>query len=90
MQSLNPAESGDWSALTSQCKDTTYRVRSGLRAQGKYRFRVRACNAVGVSDPSEESDCINMDAAGTHQLQLYCSVIFYDVVVVSTFFLGQS
>ncbi|KAM9487815.1 myosin light chain kinase, smooth muscle-like isoform 2-T2 [Clarias gariepinus] len=63
MKSVGPGESEDWSVLTSQCKDTTYRVRSGLRAQGEYRFRVRACNAVGVSDPSEESDSIKMDTA---------------------------
>lgn len=65
MQSFGPAESGEWSVLTSECKDTTYRVRSGLHAQGEYRFRVRACNAMGVSEPSEESDCIKMDTAGT-------------------------
>lgn len=65
MQSLHPEESGDWSVLTSECKNTTYRVCSGLHAQGKYRFRVRACNAIGVSDPSRESDCISMDTAGT-------------------------
>ncbi|XP_053469942.1 myosin light chain kinase, smooth muscle-like isoform X2 [Ictalurus furcatus] len=67
MQSFGPAESGDWTVLTSECKDTTYRVRSGLDAQGEYRFRVRACNAVGVSDPSEESDCIKMATAGEPQ-----------------------
>lgn len=71
MQSLGAAESGDWSVLTSQCKDTTYRVGLGLDAQGRYRFRVRACNAVGVSEPSEESDCIRMETAGTRYLRLY-------------------
>ncbi|XP_058253144.1 myosin light chain kinase, smooth muscle-like [Hemibagrus wyckioides] len=67
MKSFGPAESGDWSVLTSHCKDTTYQVCSGLDSQGEYRFRVRACNAMGVSDPSEESDCIKMDTAADPQ-----------------------
>ncbi|XP_026876109.2 myosin light chain kinase, smooth muscle-like isoform X1 [Electrophorus electricus] len=67
MQNLDQSESGDWNELTSQCKDTTYRVTSGLHPQGEYRFRVRACNAIGVSEPSEESDCISMETAGEPQ-----------------------
>ncbi|KAI5105743.1 myosin light chain kinase, smooth muscle isoform X2 [Silurus meridionalis] len=63
MQSCGPGDPGDWSVLTSECKDTTYRVCSGLHEQGEYRFRVRASNSVGVSEPSEESDCIKMDTA---------------------------
>ncbi|XP_026782289.3 myosin light chain kinase, smooth muscle [Pangasianodon hypophthalmus] len=81
MQSFSPGESRDWSMLTSQCKDTTYRVRSGLHAQGEYRFRVRACNAVGVSDPSEESDYIKMDTAGEPQEETLPQV---DVIVDTT------
>ncbi|TSL82563.1 Myosin light chain kinase, smooth muscle [Bagarius yarrelli] len=68
MQSVGPAESGDWKVLTSQCKDTSYRVQSHLHAQGEYRFRVRACNALGVSDPSEESDCFKMDTAENQKI----------------------
>ncbi|XP_066538691.1 myosin light chain kinase, smooth muscle-like isoform X2 [Hoplias malabaricus] len=63
MQSLGPSGTGDWTELTNQCKDTTYRVHSGMHSQGEYRFRVRAVNAIGVSEPSEVSDCIRMDTA---------------------------
>uniref|UniRef100_A0A8C1Z2X7 Myosin light chain kinase, smooth muscle n=1 Tax=Cyprinus carpio TaxID=7962 RepID=A0A8C1Z2X7_CYPCA len=60
-QRLDQTEPGDWTEITNQCQNTSYRVRSGLDPQGQYRFRVRACNAVGASDPSEESDCIKMN-----------------------------
>ncbi|XP_026870397.2 myosin light chain kinase, smooth muscle [Electrophorus electricus] len=60
--SLGPDQTGHWSELSANCKSTSLRVRSGLQPQGQYRFRVRACNAVGVSEPSEESQPIKMDA----------------------------
>ncbi|KAK1799340.1 hypothetical protein P4O66_007584 [Electrophorus voltai] len=62
--SLGPDQTGHWSELSANCKSTSLRVRSGLQPQGQYRFRVRACNAVGVSEPSEESQPIKMDAPG--------------------------
>ncbi|KAL0156310.1 hypothetical protein M9458_047556, partial [Cirrhinus mrigala] len=52
-QRLDQTEPSNWTELTNQCQNTSYRVRSGLDPQGQYRFRVRACNAAGVSDPSE-------------------------------------
>ncbi|KAI4875030.1 hypothetical protein NFI96_012995 [Prochilodus magdalenae] len=67
MQSLGPSDSGEWTELTSKCKDTTYQVCTGLHPEGEYQFRVRAVNAIGISDPSEESDCIKMDTAGEPQ-----------------------
>ncbi|XP_077101423.1 myosin light chain kinase, smooth muscle-like isoform X1 [Siphateles boraxobius] len=63
LQRLDQHEPGDWTVLTDRCQNTSYRVRSGLDPQGQYRFRVCACNAVGVSDPSESSDCIKMNTA---------------------------
>ncbi|XP_016398787.1 myosin light chain kinase, smooth muscle-like [Sinocyclocheilus rhinocerous] len=69
-QRLDQTEPGDWAELTNQCQNTSYRVRSGLDPQGQYRFRVRACNAAGVSDSSEESDCIKMNAAGEPQQEV--------------------
>ncbi|XP_035261423.1 myosin light chain kinase, smooth muscle isoform X1 [Anguilla anguilla] len=56
-----PRRPGDWCEVTGSCKSTSYRVRSGLEPQGEYRFRVRAYNAVGVSEPSQESDTFKMD-----------------------------
>ncbi|XP_062847673.1 myosin light chain kinase, smooth muscle-like [Trichomycterus rosablanca] len=79
MQSLETSNSGDWSVLTSQCKDTTYRVCSGLHPQGEYRFRVRACNAMGVSEPSEETHSIRMETAGEPQEEsLPCADVVTD------------
>lgn len=62
-----PAKPGDWSELTAQCKSTSYRVRSGLKPQGRYRFRVRAYNSVGVSEPSQESEEVNMEQEGKQE-----------------------
>uniref|UniRef100_A0A8C1R3Q7 Uncharacterized protein n=1 Tax=Cyprinus carpio TaxID=7962 RepID=A0A8C1R3Q7_CYPCA len=68
-QRLDRSEPSDWTELINQCPNTSYRVRSGLDPQGQYHFRVRAYNAAGVSDPSEESDCIKMNTAG-RQIQI--------------------
>ncbi|KAJ8364584.1 hypothetical protein SKAU_G00134150 [Synaphobranchus kaupii] len=59
-----PGRSGEWNEVTGRCKSTSYRVRSGLEPQGEYRFRVKAYNTVGVSEPSQESDSIRMDTTG--------------------------
>ncbi|XP_076008098.1 myosin light chain kinase, smooth muscle-like [Genypterus blacodes] len=53
-------EPGPWSKVTGCCKNTSYQVRSGLEPLGHYRFRVRAYNFAGISDPSEESNCVTM------------------------------
>ncbi|XP_016302504.1 myosin light chain kinase, smooth muscle-like isoform X4 [Sinocyclocheilus anshuiensis] len=57
----SPGATDQWRELTAQCKSTSLRVTSGLQPQGEYCFRVRACNAVGVSEPSQESQPIRMD-----------------------------
>ncbi|CAJ1080340.1 myosin light chain kinase%2C smooth muscle-like [Xyrichtys novacula] len=58
-----PAEHGSWTEIASRCKSTSYHVRSGLEPQGQYRFRVRAYNSAGVSEPSQESECVRMASA---------------------------
>ncbi|XP_008312095.1 myosin light chain kinase, smooth muscle-like [Cynoglossus semilaevis] len=58
-------KSGNWTEITNNCKNTSYHVRSGLEPQGKYHFRVRAYNSVGVSEPSQESDCVEMAMSKT-------------------------
>ncbi|KAA0705708.1 Myosin light chain kinase, smooth muscle [Triplophysa tibetana] len=60
----NSAENSHWRELTTQCKSTSFRVSSGLQPQRNYSFRVRACNAVGVSEPSQESQPIRMENQG--------------------------
>ncbi|XP_063760591.1 myosin light chain kinase, smooth muscle isoform X2 [Eleginops maclovinus] len=54
-------DSGDWAELTGQCKSTSYRVYSGLQPQQEYCFRVRAYNAVGVSEPGPVSPLVRME-----------------------------
>uniref|UniRef100_A0A4W4G935 Myosin, light chain kinase 5 n=1 Tax=Electrophorus electricus TaxID=8005 RepID=A0A4W4G935_ELEEL len=76
--SLGPDQTGHWSELSANCKSTSLRVRSGLQPQGQYRFRVRACNAVGVSEPSEESQPIKMDAPGEDEMTEYVNVTIDD------------
>lgn len=51
---------GSWTELASRCKNTSYHIRSGLEPLGEYRFRVRAYNSAGVSEPSRESECVKM------------------------------
>ncbi|XP_071319736.1 myosin light chain kinase, smooth muscle-like isoform X2 [Trachinotus anak] len=58
-----PGKPGSWSEISSRCKNTSYHVRSGLEPLGQYRFRVRAYNSAGVSEPSQESDCVKMATA---------------------------
>lgn len=57
---VGPNESMSWTELTGSCKNTSYHVRSGLELQGEYRFRIRAYNSAGTSDPSLESGCVKM------------------------------
>ncbi|XP_029292580.1 myosin light chain kinase, smooth muscle isoform X2 [Cottoperca gobio] len=54
-------EAGDWRELTAQCKSTSYRVCSGLQPQQEYCFRVKAYNAVGVSEPGPVSSVLSME-----------------------------
>lgn len=61
VKSQGQAEPGDWNELTAQCKSTSYKVCSGLQPQGEYCFRVRAYNAVGVSEPGPVSPVVSME-----------------------------
>ncbi|XP_069011555.1 myosin light chain kinase, smooth muscle-like [Embiotoca jacksoni] len=58
-----PDKNPSWTEVISRCKNTSYHVRSGLAPQGRYRFRVRAYNSAGISEPSQESDCVKMATA---------------------------
>ncbi|TRY98979.1 hypothetical protein DNTS_001245 [Danionella cerebrum] len=60
----SPGETNHWKELPGQCRSTSLRVTSGLQPQGEYSFRVRACNTVGVSKPSQESQLVKMDNPG--------------------------
>uniref|UniRef100_A0A4W5MYT3 Fibronectin type-III domain-containing protein n=1 Tax=Hucho hucho TaxID=62062 RepID=A0A4W5MYT3_9TELE len=59
-----PEKPENWSEVTTSCKNTSYRIHSVLEPLGEYRFRVRAYNSAGVSEPSEVSDCVKMDTRG--------------------------
>uniref|UniRef100_A0A8C1VA30 Myosin, light chain kinase 5 n=1 Tax=Cyprinus carpio TaxID=7962 RepID=A0A8C1VA30_CYPCA len=74
-QRLDQTEPGDWTEITNQCQNTSYRVRSGLDPQGQYRFRVRACNAVGASDPSEEMLVFLFEVSDAQEVTSYVEVV---------------
>lgn len=63
VQEQGPQEAASWTEIASRCKNTSYHVRSGLEPLGRYRFRVRAYNSAGVSEPSQESECVKMETA---------------------------
>uniref|UniRef100_A0A8C6T7F7 Myosin, light chain kinase 5 n=1 Tax=Neogobius melanostomus TaxID=47308 RepID=A0A8C6T7F7_9GOBI len=56
-----------WTELTHNCTSTSYRVTSGLEPQKEYCFRVKALNAVGVSQPGPESTPVRMEKKGESQ-----------------------
>ncbi|OCT62237.1 myosin light chain kinase, smooth muscle [Xenopus laevis] len=62
-------EEDGWKLLTDSCVNTSYRVEKGLEPEGQYRFRVRAANAHGVSDPGEESDIVTMPCVGDEETE---------------------
>ncbi|XP_063079862.1 myosin light chain kinase, smooth muscle [Engraulis encrasicolus] len=71
IQELGTGKTGVWRELTSQCKSTSLRLHSDdVQARGQYRFRVRVCNAVGVSEPSEESEVFEMEAEEDQQEEI--------------------
>ncbi|KAM9456810.1 myosin light chain kinase, smooth muscle isoform 2-T2 [Clarias gariepinus] len=63
VQQVSSHKAGCWTELSASCKSTSLRVSSGLQPQEEYRFRVRACNAVGRGDPSPESQVVRMDTS---------------------------
>ncbi|KAL2101271.1 hypothetical protein ACEWY4_003032 [Coilia grayii] len=70
VQELGPGKPEVWRELQSQCKSTSFRLHSDVQPQGQYRFRVRVCNTVGVSEPSEESQVFEMDAGVDQQEEI--------------------
>uniref|UniRef100_A0A672FYN7 Myosin light chain kinase, smooth muscle-like n=1 Tax=Salarias fasciatus TaxID=181472 RepID=A0A672FYN7_SALFA len=58
-----PDKPGSWTEIISRCRNTSHHVRSGLEPLGQYRFRVRAYNSAGTSEPSQESEIIKMATA---------------------------
>ncbi|KAJ7984619.1 hypothetical protein DPEC_G00356650 [Dallia pectoralis] len=69
MSQRGPGKPGDWSEVVTRCRDTSYRVSSSLDAHGVYQFRVRACNSVGVSEPSAPSDLVKLDPIGEPKVE---------------------
>lgn len=59
-----------WTEIATRCKSTSYQVQSGLEPLGKYRFRVRAYNLAGISEPSRESECVKM-ATTSRQFKMF-------------------
>lgn len=74
-----------WTELATRCKSTSYHVQSGLEPLRTYRFRVRAYNSAGISEPSQESECVKM---ATTSRQFNCFGWFYglDVCILTPVF----
>lgn len=68
---------GSWTELANCCKNTSYHVRSGLEPLGHYRFRVRAYNLVGVSEPSKVSKCVKMATTSKQFLKEALGFLLY-------------
>ncbi|MGH0130542.1 UNVERIFIED_CONTAM: hypothetical protein FKN15_016320 [Acipenser sinensis] len=56
VRKVGPDSKGGWTQLTTSCSNTSYRLRTGLEPHAEYRFRVRASNVAGESEPDQESD----------------------------------
>ncbi|XP_028332409.1 myosin light chain kinase, smooth muscle-like [Gouania willdenowi] len=69
-------KAGSWTEIIGHCKNTSYHVRSGLEPLCQYRFRVKAYNSAGISDPSQESDSIKMATSNgkTEECESYVTV----------------
>lgn len=67
-------KSESWTEL-SRCKNTSYHVQSGLEPLGRYRFRIRAYNSAGISEPSQESGCVKMATASEYNICMIFSRI---------------
>lgn len=57
---VQQSNESDWKVLTHSCLSTSYRVKNNLEPDANYRFRIRAVNTQGCSEPSQESDTIKM------------------------------
>ncbi|KAM4535453.1 myosin light chain kinase, smooth muscle [Fundulus diaphanus] len=64
-----PSEPGEWKKLTADCASTSYQVASGLQPEQEYRFRVRAYNTVGESEPSPVSAVVKMERTDSEKTQ---------------------
>ncbi|KAM7370726.1 hypothetical protein PAMP_010251 [Pampus punctatissimus] len=73
-----PDRPGSWTEVISRCKNTSYHVCSGLEPQGQYRFRVRAYNTAGVSEPSQESECVKMMTTKKEEQEQSSSTMIID------------
>lgn len=85
---VQPEGSGEpqsWTELASRCKSTSYHVQSGLEPLGKYRFRVRAYNSAGISEPSRESECVKMTTT-SRQFKCFRSFYVLDVCILTPIF----
>lgn len=77
-------EPGSWTEVATRCKSTSYHVRSGLEPLEKYCFRVRAYNSAGISEPSQESECVKM--ATSRQFKCFGWFYVCDVGIFTSLF----
>lgn len=73
-----------WTEITHNCTSTSYRVTSGLEPRKEYCFRVKAYNAVGVSQPGPESTPVTMDKKESSRTQTEEAPAAYSHVTIDS------
>lgn len=57
----------DWRTVADNCHSLSYTVRD-LNVGDKYAFRVKAFNVHGASEPSQQTQLLQLDSQGKHFL----------------------
>lgn len=74
---MSSKSTGTWSTVADSCHSLSYTVRD-LKPNEIYSFRVRAFNVHGPSEPSVETDPVQLNSIGMHKTVVSNSSITID------------